>query len=261
MAGREKDSINYAALGQHGLPTGGKKPSARRKASSKKATSTVKSILAAADEIPRMKRAANKESVASPSRAHHCSMLSVSTPQDQGNFQSALYGVMANTVNFSTPGPPPLLHFSPESAKGSSYSTRLPSSVRQSYDPSSVHSTASDSSVGQPFGVMFLSAQISRCKSCRGKIEQGQPSTGDLVLQHKEHVLFQNPRTRSWQMSYYHPCMGCIAPRHPDFSSSKNSSKRYQRKTEPYPCKPSKWRVWTYPLVCFTKCDITSLSC
>ena len=33
----------------------------------------------------------------------------------EGNFQCALYGVMANTVNFSTPGPPPLPHFSPES--------------------------------------------------------------------------------------------------------------------------------------------------
>jgi len=33
---KTKDPINYAALGQHGLPTGGKKPSSRRKASSKK---------------------------------------------------------------------------------------------------------------------------------------------------------------------------------------------------------------------------------
>ena len=101
--------------------------------------------------------------------------------------KSALYGVMANTVNFSTPGPPPLLHFSLESAKGSSSSTGLPPSVRQSHDPSSVHLTTSahDSSVGQPFVVMFLNARISRCQGCRGKIEQGQPSPGDLVLQHK----------------------------------------------------------------------------
>ena len=84
----------------------------------KKATSAVKSILAAADDIPRT----NKDPVASPSTGDQCSFLSVSTAQDQGNFQSALYGVMENTVNFSTPGPPPLLHFSPESVKGSSYS-------------------------------------------------------------------------------------------------------------------------------------------
>jgi len=125
---KTKDPINYAALGQHGLPTGGKKPSSRRKASSKKATSAVKSILAAADDISQTKRA-NKDPVASPSTGDQCSFLSVSTAQDQGNFQSALYGVMANTVNFSTPAPPPLLHFSPESAKGSSYSTQLQSPV------------------------------------------------------------------------------------------------------------------------------------
>ena len=96
--------------------------------------------------------------------------------------------------------------------------------VRQSQ---SVHLTTSDSSVGQPFAVMFQNARNNqRCQGCRGKIEQGQPSPGDLVLQHKEHVLFQNPRTGSWQMSkdlrntYYHPRMGCIAPRHPDFTFS-----------------------------------------
>ena len=60
--------------------------------------------------------------------------------------------------------------------------------MRQSHNPSSVHLTTSDSSVGQPFVVMFLNARISRCQGCRGKIDQGQPSPGDLVLQHKEHV-------------------------------------------------------------------------
>ena len=138
---KTKDPINYAALGQHGLPTGGKKPSSRRKASSKKQHLLLKSILAAADDIPRTKWAnkdpvaspstgdkcsflsgANKDSVASPSTGDQCSFFSISTAQDQGNFQSAHYGVMANTVNFSTPGPPPLLHFSPELVKGSSYS-------------------------------------------------------------------------------------------------------------------------------------------
>lgn len=123
---KTKDTINYAALGQHGLPTGGKKPSSQRRASSKKATSALKSILAAADDIRRMKWA-NKDPVASPSTGDQSSFLSVSTAQDQGNFQSAVYGVMANTVNFSTPvplpppplpppppPPPSLLHLSPE---------------------------------------------------------------------------------------------------------------------------------------------------
>ena len=222
---KTKDPINYAALGQHGLPVGGKKPSSRRKASTKKATSAVKSILAASDEISRTKRA-SKELITSPCSAEKCSVLSVSTPQDSNNFQSALYGVMANTVNFSTPTPPPLLHFSPKSTEDSSYSTLPQTSVGQSFKYSSVYSASSDSSVGQPFCVMFLNARISRCQGCKGRIEQGQPSPGDIVLQHKEHVLFQNPRSGAWQMSkelrntYYHPRMGCIAPRHPGFSSS-----------------------------------------
>ena len=42
---KTKDPINYATLGQHGLPTGCKKPSSRRKASSKKATSAVRAFL------------------------------------------------------------------------------------------------------------------------------------------------------------------------------------------------------------------------
>ena len=80
--------------------------------------------------------------------------------------------------------------------------------------------------VGQPFCVMFLNAQISRCQGCRGTIEQGQSSPGDIVLQHKEYVLFQNPRTGSWQMSkelrntYYRPRMGCTARCNPCFNCS-----------------------------------------
>lgn len=212
---KTKDPINYAALGQHGLPTGGKKPNSRRKASSKKATSAVKRILAAADEISRTKRAPyNLESVSSPPQSPAVSF--------SDSFQSAVYGVMANTVTFSNP--PPLLHFSPEVAKGSSIAQ--PQSFVQAQTTATIQSSPSDSSVGQPFCVMFLTPQISRCQGCRGRIEQGQPIPGDLVLQHKEHVLFQNPRTGTWQMShdlrntYYHPRMECVARIHPDFSSA-----------------------------------------
>ena len=70
-----------------------------------------------------------------------------------------------------------------------------------STESSSVQGISADSPVGQPFCVMFLNTRISRCQGCRGKIEQGQPSSGDVVLQHKEYVLFQNQRTAgSWQM-------------------------------------------------------------
>ena len=194
---KTKDPINYAALGQHGLPKGGKKASSRRKASSKKSTSAIKRMLTAADEITRTKRAA-KTADPVPSLLGSSSFLSVSSP---------VYGVMANTVNFSAPPPPPLIHFPAK-------------------DSTVQHSIPSDSPVGQPFRLMFLNSRISRCQGCRGRIEQGQPSPGDIVLQHKEYVLFQNPRNGNWQMStdlrntYYHPLFKCIDRSHPGFGSS-----------------------------------------
>ena len=142
---KTKDPINYAALGQHGLPSGGKKPSSRRKASSKKATSSVKKILLAADDIPRTKRANKDQDLVVSASGDQSSFLSVSTAQDQGNFQSAVYGVMSNTVmNFSTPAPPPLLHFSPESVKGSSYSSQPQS---QLHCPSTIQLTGTSDSL------------------------------------------------------------------------------------------------------------------
>ena len=79
----------------------------------------------------------------------------------------------------------------------------------------------------QLFYVQLLTnSRISRCQGCRGAIEHGLHSPHNIVIQHKEHVLFQNPHTGNWQLSrdlrntYYHPFLNCIAPKHPDFSSS-----------------------------------------
>ena len=60
---KTQDTINYATLGKHGLPAGGKKPSSRRKTFSKKATSAVKSTLAASDEISQAKLAGKELSL------------------------------------------------------------------------------------------------------------------------------------------------------------------------------------------------------
>ena len=98
-------------------------------------------------------------------------------------------------MNTQTPSmpplPPPLLHQSPED------------------------------SVGQPFCVVLTNSRISRCQGCRGQIDH---KCEQVVLQHKEHVLFQNPHTGRWQMSrdlrntYYHARLNCVATKHPDFS-------------------------------------------
>ena len=74
---------------------------------------------------------------------------------------------------------------------------------------------------------MLVCGNISRCQGCSGKIlrrEGGKPlpPPDDLVVQHKEYVLFQNPRSGVFQLShdlrnvYYHPRLSCI---HGKFSS------------------------------------------
>ena len=65
------------------------------------------------------------------------------------------------------------------------------------------------------FWVTMLSGNISRCQGCSGKILRNSdgnvlPTPNDLVLQHKERVLFNNPKTGMYQLSsdhrnvYYH---------------------------------------------------------
>ena len=118
------------------------------------------------------------------------SMQSMSTPPMQPQFPQSLH---FNTPSMQ-PAPPPLYHQSPERF------------------------------VGQPFRVVFSNARISRCQGCRGQIDH---NCDPIVLQHKEHVLFQNPRTGRWQMSrelrntYYHVRLTCLTMKHPHFTPSK----------------------------------------
>ena len=50
------------------------------------------------------------------------------------------------------------------------------------------------------------------------------PPPNDLVVQHKEQVMFINPNTEKYQMSgehrnvYYHACVNCIWQKFPSFS-------------------------------------------
>ena len=251
---KSKAPVNYAKLGQHGLPLSGKKPS-KRKASSKKTTSAVKDILAQADDLQRSKRARassdpyhETELVSShpsdhllsssenptygvsaavypPKRARTLNESVSSLPSDHQDSHSPVYGVSApntnitsisNTANFLSPlsQPPLLLHLSPQS--------------------SSQISPGPSSSVGQPFCLMFHNAKISRCQGCRGQI-QSCSSPYDIILQHKEHVLFQNPHSGNWQMSrdlrntYYHAKLQCLTSKHPDFHSSEIIVSHYMK--------------------------------
>ena len=51
--------------------------------------------------------------------------------------------------------------------------------------------------MSQPFWVMFTTPRISRCQGCLGQIHHGTVPL-DIVLQHKEQIVFQNPNTGTW---------------------------------------------------------------
>ena len=68
---------------------------------------------------------------------------------------------------------------------------------------------------------LFFRGNISRCNGCKGKIgRQGKkplPPPDDVVLRHRETVVFQNPNTSIFQAShkprnvYYHAWKTCVA--------------------------------------------------
>ena len=103
---------------------------------------------------------------------------------------------LSTGVNLSSDTSPPLIHYSPGSF-----------------------------SEGQPFSVMFLIARISRCQGWCGQTMQGLPAPHDVVSQHKEHVLFENPYSVNWQFSRglrnacYHSRFACISSKRPDFNN------------------------------------------
>ena len=82
--------------------------------------------------------------------------------------------------------------------------------------------------VESPFWVTFLFGNVSRCNGCKGKIQRldGKllPAPDDLVVGHKEFVIFINPKSGRYEQSwdkrnvYYHPRRACVAPHFLDFN-------------------------------------------
>ena len=85
-------------------------------------------------------------------------------------------------------------------------------------------------SVSSPLWLCFVRGNISRCNGCKGKIgRQGKnplPPPDDVVLRHRETVIFQNPNTGIFQASheprnvYYHAWKTCIAAHFRDFNAA-----------------------------------------
>ena len=234
---RLKNPVNYTQLGQHELPVGGKKPSYKRKASSKKTTAKIRKAIAHTDV--RTKRGQSSTSTAaccptgsgsSPmSDASHMvvtspllpppNVYSVGISSPYANFG----GASVSSAVLAMQQPPPLLNTAvgqPLSVLGTSSIQPQPSNTQSMLPPPLYHQSP-EQSVGQPFRVVFSNSRISKCQGCRGQIDH---NSDQIVIQHKEHVLFQNPHTGRWQMSrelrntYYHTRLACLTLKHPNFS-------------------------------------------
>ena len=234
MYSRTKNPINYTQLAQHGLPVGGKKPSSKRKASSKKTTAKIRKTLT--DTDVRTKRG---ESSRSATHSHPAGLHSgCNTSPPPTNVYSV--GISARYANFgsgaiSSPSvtmqhPPPLLSLQHPQQPANISTMHMPQPQMNPMNtpsmrppPPPLYHQSPELSVGQPFRVVFSNSRISRCQGCRGKIDH---NCDRIVLQHKEHVLFQNPHTGRWQMSqelrntYYHARFTCLTAKHPDFTPS-----------------------------------------
>ena len=82
----------------------------------------------------------------------------------------------------------------------------------------------------QPFFLSFIKGNISRCAGCglkdlRQIDGRPHPPPGDLCLQQKDNVLFENPKSGKYQLSkelrnvyYYARVFFCVTKKYPDFS-------------------------------------------
>jgi len=81
------------------------------------------------------------------------------------------------------------------------------------------------------FWITVVCGNISRCQGCTDKILRDPngkplPPPDDIVLQHKEQVLFNNPNTGLFQLSkdhrnvYYHARKSCVSKKYPTFQAS-----------------------------------------
>ena len=79
--------------------------------------------------------------------------------------------------------------------------------------------------VQAPFWICFVKGNISRCSGCKKRIGQ-LPPPEDIVLQHKEKVVFLNSHTGIYQLScdlcniYYHALKDCVCAHFNDFDAN-----------------------------------------
>lgn len=237
-----KGSVSLSVLANTNMPKGaGKKPNAHRKASSKSATKRIKELITEADSeqlTPRI-RPSTKEITSSDRHNRVCTPAALPDDIPGPSGLSYSYSLPLCSVNstwsplsssdYNQPldqfgrQPPPLV------SAGS-----LVQQVSMAYSPSAnvVYApvVSMPSSVDRDtFWLQFVRGNISRCSGCgkrdlRGEDGRPKPPPYDLCIQHKEHVLFENPHTGMYQMSvdlrnvYYHANMHCVTQKNVHFN-------------------------------------------
>ena len=207
---KSKAPLNYAQLAQHGLPAGGRKTSKPRKGASKKKTAAIQQLLQNAEESEMTNRSdTNPSATTDQSRS----------AQPSGSTPSSHPDPLTSAVSSLDPNPGHSVRMSSSMMwpPSSSPSLNVPSNTIVGPPP-----LIPCAEISQPFWVVFLTGRISRCQGCLGQIHQGT-APWNIVLQHKQQVLFQNPNTGIWQLSkelrntYYHVSKKCVVAKYPNF--------------------------------------------
>ena len=207
---RIKQKPNYTTVGESGRPSScGKKPS-KRKGSTKSVSAKVRQVISQAEEEGiNWRNHCSEETDSSEFELHDTETYQHTTvPGSSFNFVSN-QSVQIGSIT----SPPPLI-----SASSLPRTPSTPLTPDNSRRPD----------VECSFWLAFVFGNVSRCNGCKGKIRRGDdkkplPPPDDLVVGHKEHVVYQNPHSGNFELSrekrnvYYHPWRTCIAPNFRNF--------------------------------------------
>ena len=120
----------------------------------------------------------------------------------QAPFYNYGFQSLGQSMHYYPCPPPPLIPsapvFSPPHGPKSAVHIHTPTVVQQEPRPS----------VSSPLWLCFVRGNISRCNGCKGKIGRMSkkilPPPDDVVLRHKETVVFQNPNTVTTKLRMNH---------------------------------------------------------
>ena len=145
----------------------------------------------------------------------------VATPQSIPSQAALLSAVPTTPLSVHSALSSTIISLLSQAISGTSSSISSPPQATPSVQPATIDSK-------YLFWVTLVCGNISRCQGCANKILRDAngkplPPPDDIVLQHKEQVLFNNPNTGLFQLSkdyrnvYYHARKSCVCRKYPTF--------------------------------------------